>query len=361
MSQPMLPAVDELADLRRTLAGLRQRELELCDEIRANATEIGATRIDGTTGMAMIETRQPMRLDMSKLPSEILNNPDMFSAVPQTHVLLWPKAGAAIRNTAQETSFKDTALPESMDELQQMNTTDIDSSGEDQLMVATAHASVKSDALTLSDTKMTDLNLSMDMNADTSEPVHDVSFDDRDSTEESEESIEPSDGLIPDMAESNGAQEPPMSVDTDLCLNISSATLIHEKFETGNEIKGTETAEITLPIFDTASTDARLPSLNMPPLDAHDIANAAEEVAPPADLLATRHTDLQPLGDLTEEDLDAAIYAAEQDLPPVVDPDAVLGTEVLQAEFDTRVENLDTINTDEPAPFVTRRIIGMPS
>jgi len=199
MPHTLLPAVDELADLRRNLADLRQRELELCDEIRATATKLGATQIAGDTRMAMIETRRPRQLDTSKLPNEILNNPDMFSAAPQTHVLLWPKT----RRT---------------------------------------------------------------------------------------------------------------------------------------------------------KTDA---ARDMPTLDAHEIAKTAEEIAPPADLRATQFTELQPMGDLTEEDLDAAIYAADQSMPAATDPDAVLSADALQADADTRVENSETFETKEPAPFVTRRIIGM--
>ncbi|MBU2868657.1 hypothetical protein [Pacificibacter marinus] len=235
MPHTLLPAVDELADLRRNLADLRQRELELCDEIRAAATEIGATQVAGDTRMAMIETRRPRQLDTSKLPNEILNNPDMFSAPPQTYVLLWPKTHRA----------------------------------------------------------------KMDSTRDDFEPVADSS------------SLDPI---------------------------------------------------VEAPIFETMGaegTNTPLPALDMPTLDAHNIASAAKEIAAPADLRATQFTDLQPMGDLTEEDLDAAIYAAGQSMPPAIDPDAVLSTDALQADLDTRVENSETFETKEPASFVTRRIVGM--
>ncbi|MBU2935691.1 MULTISPECIES: hypothetical protein [Pacificibacter] len=232
MPHTLLPAVDELADLRRNLADLRQRELELCDEIRATATELGATQIAGDTRMAMIETRRPRQLDTSKLPNEILNNPDMFSAALQTHVLLWPKTSTAKMNDAQGVC----------------------------------------------------------------------------------ERVEDSSSLDP-------------------------------------------TAEV--PIFETTGADAPLPARDMPTLDVHEIAKTAEEIVPPADLRATQFTELQPMGDLTEEDLDAAIYAADQSMPAATDPDAVLSADVLQADADTRVENSETFETKEPAPFVTRRIIGM--
>lgn len=234
MPHTILPAVDELADLRRTLADLRQRELELCDEIRTAATETGATQIAGDTRMAMIETRKPRQLDISKLPNEILTNPDMFSATPQTHVLLWPKASTAKMDAPQDV-FERSEHSSSLD------------------------------------------------------PIADA------------------------------------------------------------------------PIFETSGADAPLPTLDMPSLDTHEIASAAEEIAPPADLRATQYTDLQPMGDLTDEDLDAAIYAAEQGLPPAVDPDALRGTEALQTKFDTRVENPDLVEPENTAPFVTRRIIGMPA
>jgi hypothetical protein len=255
MSHPMLPAVDELANLRRTLAGLRQRELELCDEIRASATDIGAARVEGNTSMAMIETRRPRQLDISKLPKKVLNNPNMFTAAPQTHVLLWPKSSPAELAATQ-------GAPERVAD-----------HGIDQ---------------------------SLGLNTD----INDMAFN--------------SDPLL------------------------------------------TEAPEIEAPIFDTAGTDAQLPVLDMPSLDTHKIASTAEEIAPPADLLATQYADLQPLGDLTEEDLESVTSSIDQSLPPVVDPDAVLSAEALQAELDTQVENLAALDDEDPAPFMTRRIIGAP-
>ncbi|WP_417259160.1 hypothetical protein [Celeribacter sp.] len=85
-------AVDDLAKVRAQIAALKCREAELCDEIRACATEQGDTRVRGTTADAVIETRRPRRIDMSKLPIEIISNPEMYRNDRLIHVLIWPKA-----------------------------------------------------------------------------------------------------------------------------------------------------------------------------------------------------------------------------------------------------------------------------
>jgi hypothetical protein len=450
MTHTTLPAVDELADLRRTLAGLRLRELELCDEIRASAGEIGATLIAGDTRMAMIETRKPRQLDMSKLPNEILNNPDMFNATPQTHVLLWPKTNVAALDVMDDTPMaaEDTSALETISEAPQMSAPEMPPADAEMRIDVTAPAFDEADAPELADNNDTDstanviepadnmqpgmkldlgdtdatldapaidadisldipeppvpeatLDLSHDM-ADLGDDIpapetdispSDITEDMPDAMEFDHEtlipdadtnSIETTDTLTADLADTDGMLDAE-AFDADMTLDISEATFTEDTLDLssdmiapeadmsslditadisfGSNTQITEATENESPVFDTTGADAPLPALDMPSLDAHDIASTAEEIPSPSDLLATQYTDLQPMGDLTEEDLDAAIYAAEQGLPPVVDPDAVLSTEALQAEFDTLVENPAPLETEGPAPFVTRRIIGVPA
>ena len=243
MTHPTLPAVDELADVRRTLAQLRQRELELCDEIRTIATDAGDARIDGCDRMAVIETRAARVLDMSKLPNEILNDPEVFVATPQAHVLLWPKP---------------------------------------------SHATTASE-----------------FGSEPSEPTPKTA----------------------DHAELAAEMEPAQSD----------------------------------PIFAEDSSTTSGPALQMPLLDAHKIAQTAKETAPPADLRPTRHVDLQPMGDLTEEDLETTFYEADQDLPAATDQEALLATQAQQDAFDTHIEACETREDEEAAAFMTRRIIGAPA
>ncbi|MFT6168598.1 MAG: hypothetical protein ACJAR9_000708 [Celeribacter sp.] len=304
MPHPTLPAVDELADLRRTLVDLHKRELELCDEILAGATEIGATRVEGDTRIAVIETRTTQFLDMSKLPSEILNDPSMFCATPQTHVLLWPKTGASMARSAMIAAGpeveKDTTEPEMHTEL-----------------VENELAENEIDAGIDTDISPTDTLL------DATPPI--------------------SDGIdAPEMTE-----------------NLIAHT---DDIKHTNDVPSeTDAPNFEGPVFDHTGADAPLPAIDIAPLDTYKIADKAQETAPPADLRATRYVDLQPMGDLTEEDLGAALYPEDSDLPPTVDPEAVMAAEALQNAFDTHVAASETIQDEAPAPFVTRRIIGAPA
>ncbi|WP_417241407.1 hypothetical protein [Celeribacter sp.] len=89
---PALTAVDDLAVVRAQIAALKSRESALCDEIRTCATDTGGERVAGLNVDAMIETRRPRRIDMSKLPVEIMSDPNMYRSDLATHVLIWPKA-----------------------------------------------------------------------------------------------------------------------------------------------------------------------------------------------------------------------------------------------------------------------------
>lgn len=88
--QTPLDAVDALFELRAQIAALREREAELCDEIRTYATENDARNVPGVNRVAVIETRRPTRIDPAKLPPAIVNDPYFFESEEETLVLLWP-------------------------------------------------------------------------------------------------------------------------------------------------------------------------------------------------------------------------------------------------------------------------------
>ncbi|SFI59137.1 hypothetical protein [Celeribacter neptunius] len=110
-----LDAVDALFDLRAQIAALREREAELCDEIRTFATETGTQDVSGTNRVAVIETRRPTRVDPGKLPTAILNDPHFFATEEQTVVLLWPRATAVAQSG--EAELDDPAERDLQDEL----------------------------------------------------------------------------------------------------------------------------------------------------------------------------------------------------------------------------------------------------
>ena len=88
-STDTLSAVDELASLRAAKAQMLIREQELCDEITSIATQKGTSKIAGVSQVAVIETRKPRALDISKLPADVLDNPAHFSQSPITTCLLY--------------------------------------------------------------------------------------------------------------------------------------------------------------------------------------------------------------------------------------------------------------------------------
>jgi len=73
-----LDAVDALFELRAELARLREREAELCDEIRSFATENGGGKVPGAQRVAVIETRKPRRISPDRLPQAVLCDPQFF-------------------------------------------------------------------------------------------------------------------------------------------------------------------------------------------------------------------------------------------------------------------------------------------
>ncbi|ALI56323.1 hypothetical protein [Celeribacter marinus] len=97
-----LRAVDDLAHIRAQMADLKVREAELCDEIRACATERDTEQVSGATVDAKIETRRPRRIDISKLPAEIISDPEMYRRDPLIHVLIWPKPRAQLTESLPE-------------------------------------------------------------------------------------------------------------------------------------------------------------------------------------------------------------------------------------------------------------------
>jgi len=102
-----LDAVDALFELRAELARLREREAELCDEIRSFATENGGGKVSGAQRVAVIETRKPRRISPDRLPQAVLCDPQFFETEEETVVLLWPRAatGHAV-SSPQEVVFE---------------------------------------------------------------------------------------------------------------------------------------------------------------------------------------------------------------------------------------------------------------
>ncbi len=89
-TESCVEAVEALVALRTELSRLREREAELCDEIQSYATENDITRVSGVTRDALIEIRHPLRLDLHRLPSEILFDPAVFTCEAEAVVLLAP-------------------------------------------------------------------------------------------------------------------------------------------------------------------------------------------------------------------------------------------------------------------------------
>jgi hypothetical protein len=113
-----LDAVDALFELRAELARLREREAELCDEIRSFATENGGRKVSGAQRVAVIETRKPRRISPDRLPQAVLCDPQFFETEEETVVLLWPRAatGHAV-SSPQEVGFEADvgSVPEASD------------------------------------------------------------------------------------------------------------------------------------------------------------------------------------------------------------------------------------------------------
>jgi hypothetical protein len=338
MTHTMLPAVDELADVRRTIAELRLREFELCDEIRAKATEIGTRRLAGETRTAMIETRAARFLDVSKLPDAILNDPDMFGAAPQTHVLLWPTAA--------------TTRP--IPEMQQ--------APDKQTYMAPVAPAEPANCITAAAAEVaqfTDEGTAQDaLSLNLGSPEQNDSLED----------VDPMRETIDSPAQPKDADAVASAFRVSAVELVSPAETDSQDTETSCDAPESTPHALMLgdalqdqPIFDIAGDDAPMPAMDMPVLDTQLIAETAEETPPPADLLATQHTDLPPMGDLTDEDLETALHEADSDLPSTVDPQILLETEALQAEFDTKIETSIAIEEEDAATFVTRRIIGIPA
>jgi len=310
MTHTPLHAIDELANLRGTIAALRLRESELCDEIRTGATERGTLRLEGEKRIAVIEKRKTYQLDVSQVPDEILNDPNLFIASHKTHVLLWPKTNTTNGAAAQDTSLDSTPNTEHVEQ-------DL------------SHCDVTTQDTVEPDVAETLAVLEMDAEPDITE------------------------GFAP--ASQANVPEP--------TLDVQNTNLSEESFSELNEPENVvaPAPDIETPsdtVFDIVDANTPMPTIDMPTLDTQQIAETAEEIGSPPDLRATAYTDLQPMGDLTEEDVEAALYAADIAMEPAMDTEAVLDTEILQAQLDTQIETGDT--TQDAAAFATRRVIGAP-
>lgn len=308
MTHTPLHAIDELANLRGTIAALRLRESELCDEIRTGATEHGTLRLEGENRIAVIEKRKTYQLDVSQVPDEILNDPNLFIASHKTHVLLWPKTNASNGAAAQDTSLDSTPNTEHVEQ-------DL------------SHCDV-----TTQDTVEPDVVEALEMDA---EP-----------------------DITEDFAPASQANVPEPTIDVQ---NTNFSEEIFNAFSESENVVA-PAPDIEAPsdtVFDVSDANTPTPTIDMPTLDTQQIAETAEEIGSPPDLRATAYTDLQPMGDLTEEDVEAALYAADIAMEPALDTEAVLDTEILQAQLDTQIETGDT--TQDAAAFATRRVIGAPA
>ncbi|SEK72043.1 hypothetical protein [Pacificibacter marinus] len=321
MTHTPLHAIDELANLRGTIAALRLRESELCDEIRTGATEHGTLRLEGKKRIAVIEIRKTYQLDVSQVPDEILNDPNLFIASHKTHVLLWPKTNTTNGTAAQDTSLDSTPNTEHVE--QDLSHCDITAQETVEPDVAETLAVLEMDA----EPDITE-GFAPASQANVPEPTLDVQ-----NTNLSEESF-------------SELNEPENVVVTEPDIEAPSDPDI------ATQVAPNDT------VFDIVDANTPMPTIDMPTLDTQQIAETAEEIGSPPDLRATAYTDLQPMGDLTEEDVEAALYAADIAMEPAMDTEAVLDTEILQAQLDTQIETGDT--TQDAAAFATRRVIGAP-
>ncbi|RPE71137.1 hypothetical protein EDD53_0250 [Pacificibacter maritimus] len=331
MNNMVLPAVDELTALRKTLSELREREEELCDEIRANASELSVQRINGGDRVAVIETRTTRSLDTTLLPVDILNDPAMYTQAKQTYVLLWPRSKSAA-DAVQAAPSELITMPtpaETLYETEYAPATDIETDATE-LSAAPEFDPIDPDA-------------SAEFSEDIAQPQCDAETVDVFDSETSAAQFDaPHDDQLPDDQLADHLDEAPLTAAT----------------------AQTEADFAALNIPTDAVTDG--PDLSVQILDAHEIAQTAQEHDSPADLRATDHPQLQPLGGLYDDDLEAAFNIDDDEMPLSADQEALEDTQALQSDYDAHVAQGEDLQQmpkliDHDTPFVSRRIIGMPA
>jgi hypothetical protein len=331
MTHTKISAVDELAALRATQAHLLIREQELCDEILSSATENDTHKVTGSTQTAVIETRNPRKIDLSKLPHDILDNPAHFKTEALTTILLWPHASSPQEHkdiiTPHDTSLETQLDPSLETPLAPMNT---------QPEHPPEHHSETTEFAPEPELQSEQMSAEL--------------------TPSEETPLDP--GSIAPNAANVATSEPSYE-------QAPSSLHDEDQIPCGDSEDGNESAEGFDAPFGEHKYDANAPRTELPPINAQDLANAAEQVEAPTDLRPTAHTDLPPLGSLDTEELEIAFDASNGPLLASPDAEAITQAQALQSQFDESVAaahiQAETEEAEaQDAAFSTRRIIGAP-
>jgi hypothetical protein len=381
-----LEAVDELATVRAHIERLRNREAELCDEIRSFATQSGGLRVCGATRDAVIERRRPRRVDLGKLPKEVFLDPGLLLGQTETVVLIWPKSGLAA---------VPTALPASVSHADPTDTP------EARPFDGPVDVPPEQRAAPMDRPEITDA-LPQEQVSETEEM--DVGF----------EGVEEIVDMIVDM---EGA---PVTMPTPLHECATASDDRHIEFNIASEPATTAIGSVTPsptemrtigapmeegdPIGDMldlsdrfeevdSPADVNVAAPDLPPLarDAHaprreeritvasedpfglkgapptpsaatylDVtADEAPECETPRDLRPTAHAHLQPMAGLHEEEIAQALDDADTPLDPVTLSEALSEAQRLETQMDLQVElGKFDLSDDLPAAFSTSRAIS---
>ncbi|WP_321362861.1 hypothetical protein [uncultured Celeribacter sp.] len=357
-----LDAVDALFELRAQMARLREREAELCDEIRSFATENGGEKVIGATRVAVIETRMPVRVDPAKLPHAILSDPHFFASEEETVVLLWPRpavAQAAMSETVvlhepdcetlEEINLTVEDAPQPVSMLEESDTQpsqEVETTAEDTEVFAGLDAPEDAiEAVDFEEAPLPSMDSSVEgVMADETEkferPAHEEAF--------------ASDAISLDVAEQGSIERPPAASPMEV---RTIGVPVEEKDDPFTEMYDLETPALAAS-EDTAAVDLASPepegtpeafvnaddpfglkaassqeavmAADMPLIDAHD----AVEGETPKDLRPTEHAHLQPLAGLPDEDVAQMIHDSEDMLAPATLPDALDTAQALETQAD---------------------------
>jgi len=345
---PALEAVDELAEVRAHIERLREREAELCDEIRSFATQTGGMRVCGTSRDAVIEQRRPRRVDLGKLPKEVFLDPNLLIEQTETVVLIWPKTTSAAVPARLPASVAD------VDTAQIAEVADLHNAASDLPqgdVFETAHMSTELCGLD----EITDID-------GTPEPMPELDHD---------LAAAPDMGLAPPTAEMRtiGAplnEEDPIGDMLDLGARVND-------IESGFSLDEVPSDPPPYASCDCApqSDDVPMDTSDDPfglkdavpaqsasaPLEVDEAG--APECAAPRDLRPTAHAHLQPMAGLHEEEVAQALADADTPLDPVTLSDALSEAQTLETQMDLQVElgGVD-LSDDLPAAFATSRAIS---
>lgn len=320
----LLNAVDELASVRAQMMALKTRETELCNEIRACASQDGTTHVLGEKRVAVIETRFPTSLDISALPPEIANNPEYLIKDTVATVILWPNATPETSNASDAPSLSVPAAPRPLDDAPASDpqcddaapaegagetTTQLTSSNEQAAPeIAEPQIEPEQQLVTEAPTmgmpdEVDDFDFgAVDIGADFSEEISETSSIPNAET-----------GKIDALDDFDAG----FDVDKKSGTN-STLTLIEPSFTQENDVGGDADAQVDAEIDDW-------------------LANEPILVADPEDLRPTAHTELQPFGGLVDDDVAMAVTESEMPLASATMPDALTETRRIEAQIDTRI------------------------